>query len=208
MFLFEIDNVLFFTAIALVLVMAVIELVGFLVAGCDILMMIDSLLPDLDADPDFDDPSIFGQVFGWAKHKDCPTAIWTVIFLGLFGVIGVLFQLAVKEASGTTLQFALAGAIVSVPSILITSKICKGLGESVFKTTTQAVTIDSLIGSDGAVVTGTMTNNRFAEVKIRDKHGKYHYIMCRAATRTSITQGESVRLITIAGSNGVVSVIK
>ena len=54
---------------------------------------------------------------------------------------------------------------------------CGLLARIIPKDETTAVSVQSLIGRAGVVITGTARVGMAAEVKVRDQHGNAHYLM-------------------------------
>jgi hypothetical protein len=206
-FIFDMNNVLFTAALILTVAAFSIEAVGFMVAGIDLFGLVDAIIPDINFEvdgPDFDDVPLFHTLLGWAKHKDCPAAIWAVMLTGIFGTLGLVLQSVMRENTGHSLQAIYAIPACLIPTVFITSYIAKGLGERVFVDNTSAVTKESLICCQGYVTIGTATTDRAAEVSVKDKYGKTHLIMCRA-DKGKLVKNDIVKISQITGSAAIAS---
>jgi hypothetical protein len=92
-FLFISNNIIFTSALVLMIFIALLE--GILVfIGMGLSDMIDSFIPDFDTDIDFDVDSGYSlsKFFGWIRLKQVPILMLLVIFLTSFGLIGLLMQ--------------------------------------------------------------------------------------------------------------------
>ena len=202
-FIFDMNNVLFTTALILTVGAFSLEAIGVLAAGFDLFGLIDSIIPDIEtAEPDLDDAPIFHQLLGWAKHKNCPAAIWGVLLTGSFGTFGLILQAYMVKAFGHSLDAWFAVPACLIPSFIVTSVISKGLGNKVFVDNTTAVTKESLVGCQGYVTIGKASTERAAEVSVKDKFGKTHLIMCRAE-EGELNQNDLVVLTKVTGGSAV-----
>ena len=199
-FISDPNNVLFTAALILTVAAFSFETLGFVVAGIDLFGMLDTMLPDIDAD--FDDGPVFYQLLGWAKHKNVPFAIWAVMLTGIFGMLGLILQTYMNDQYGYTLRALYAVPACLIPTLLVTSYVTKGLGEHVFVDSSVAVTKESLIGCQGYITIGRASTERSAEASIKDRHGKTHLIMCRADNGV-LNKNDIVKIVQIIGDSAV-----
>ena len=204
-FIFEVNNVLFTTALVITLGAFSLETIGVLIAGIDLFGIIESFLPELDTgEPDLDDLPLFHQILGWAKHKNCPAAIWGILFTGSFGVLGLILQSMVNpsHAEGGYLTAFIAVPVCLLPSLIVTSYISKGLGAKVFVDSTAAVSKDSLVGCRGYITIGKATTDSAAEVSVKDQYGKSHLIMCMA-NEGELNKSDMVEITELVGNSAI-----
>lgn len=114
---------------------------------------------------------------GWLHVGKVPLLVLLILFLLGFAIGGYLIQI---------FSFSLLGAYIPawlaiLPAALIGLSTVHGmgslLGHIIPKDETSAVSEQTLIGRAGVVVTGTARQGMAAQVKVRDQHGNYHYLM-------------------------------
>lgn len=194
------ENWPFSIALALMALIAAVELVGMLF-GLAPSEAVDSMLPDvnvLDLEvPDVDIPDLSGgaplttdldmptiqeggfftKVLGWMSFGRVPALIWLVIFLGSFGLSGFAIQTFTSSFSG----FYLPAWLASLPAIALTlpatSYLGRGLAKILPKDETEAVSRDQFVGRVATIIRGVATHETPAEAKLTDQHGLTHYVL-------------------------------
>ncbi|MEP3346674.1 MAG: YqiJ family protein [Litoreibacter sp.] len=184
-------------AIALTVVAALfaLEILSALIGGS--ILGVGSDGPDLDIDTDFDlsvetgveadldldaatdaidTGESAGGIFTWIGARDVPFLIWLVSFLTMFGLSGLFLQSLVEGAFGNPLPASLAAMIVFVPALAVTRVIANWVALIMPKTETTALKARHLGGHNGTITQGTAQRGRPAEVKIKDRHGNFHYL--------------------------------
>lgn len=204
----------FTSALAVMLLIALLEGVA-VVFGAGLSNMIDSLLPDIDADIDLDvdmdadfEPSIpgagpgpFVETLAWLRFGKVPALVLLVIFLTAFGLIGLVIQ----QVSFTMTGMMLPGLVVSLPAFGGALPVVRVLGGAIAKIIpkdeTDAVSADTFIGRVATVMLGSATQGKAAQAKVRDAHGKNHYILVEPDdANETFNQGQEVLLVKRAGS--------
>ena len=169
-------NCILFTSAFILLMIAFLgELLSFIVIGTGIFSFLDTFMPEIEPDTDFDDGV---HLMSWAKHKNVPLSIWSALWLAIFAVVGMTIQITATQYMGHTINMFLASAIAIIPAFFGARYVSQGLGTSVFVDLTSAVEITSLVGSKAAITIGKATSDRPAECKVLDEHGKPHYLRC------------------------------
>lgn len=169
MMLFTVPQTLPFGVALLIMIgLGVIEGVGIFIA------MSPSQLFDHHFElshPDVDGP------LGWLHVGRVPILVLLILFLLGFAISGYVIQI---------LSLGLFGAYISsfiaaIPAVFIGVSTVRGLGgllaQIIPKDETSAVSEQTLIGRAGVVATGTARQGMAAQVKVRDEHGYYHYLM-------------------------------
>lgn len=104
-----------------------------------------------------------------------------VIILSLlvgFSTLGYGVHFLTKNIFDIFLSNYVVVPIATAGSVISTILIAKLL-TNVFKVEeTYAVNKDVLIGRKGVVLPGMMTNENQVQVKIKNEHGEYHYVLC------------------------------
>ncbi len=157
----------FGAALALMVALLVIEGAG-LVLSLSPSSWLDGLIP---APPDGMDGSL-----GWLHLGKVPFLILLGILLAGFSLSGYAIQSISKAMMGNLLPAWLA----SIPALLAGVAAVSGLGGLLARIMpsdeTTAVSEQSLIGRAGIVTQGVAREGVAAEVKVRDIHGRAHYV--------------------------------
>jgi len=206
----------FTSALAVMLIIALLEGVA-VVFGAGLSNMIDSLLPDMDADIDLDmdldmdadiQPSIpgdgagpFVETLAWLRFGKVPALVLLVIFLTSFGLIGLIIQQLTHTMTGAMLP----GLIVSVPAFAGALPVVRVMGGVIAriipKDETDAVSANTFIGRVATLTLGNAKSGTPARAKVRDAHGKSHYILVEPdGADETFSQGQEVLLVKRAGS--------
>nr|WP_295888848.1 YqiJ family protein [uncultured Devosia sp.] len=166
----------FAVAIGLTLAIAFIELLGLLL-GAQPSAMVDSALPDLDADiPDMEVGPL-SQSLSWLSFGKLPALVVLILILASFGLCGF----ALQEALRRTLGFALDPWLASVPAAIGAAFVTRHVGLAIArimpKEETEAVSTKAFVGRVATVFRGVAGPGTPAEAKLTDIHGKTHYLL-------------------------------
>lgn len=217
----------FTSALAVMFLIALFEGVA-VIFGAGLSNMIDSLLPDLNADIDVDvdldadidpgmdvdtdvhfepaipgdGPGILIETLSWLRFGKVPALVLLVIFLTAFGLIGLIIQQASYSATGAMLP----GMLVSLPAFAGALPVVRVLGGAIAriipKDETDAVSSDTFIGRVATLTLGNAEHGKPAQARVRDAHGKNHYIMVAPDDEEEpFSQGQEVLLVKKAGAH-------
>lgn len=171
------ENIAFVSAIVLMLLIGVAQIVGL---GGD---------GDVDADVDL-------NLLSWLGVGQLPLLMLLVVFLAVFGVAGLILQQAVSDWTGVPLQARIAVPAVAVASLPVTGLVARGLARILPRDHTTAVPLEVLIGTTAQVVTGRATLGSPARARAEDHHGQSHYVMVEPNDGGQIfEEGERVLLV-------------
>jgi membrane protein implicated in regulation of membrane protease activity len=158
----------FGSALLLMLALFIIEGAGLLFAASPS-RWLDGLVPDL---PD----SLEGPL-AWLHVGKVPFLILLGIFLAGFSISGYAIQAFSSALFGQWMPAWLA----AVPAMLGGMSLVRGLGGLLARLVpsdeTSAVSEMSLIGRAGLVVQGIARKGSAAQMKLRDIHGRTHYVL-------------------------------
>ncbi|MDO9483517.1 MAG: YqiJ family protein [Hydrogenophaga sp.] len=158
----------FGSALLLMLALFIMEGAGLLFAASPS-SWLDGLVPDL---PD----SLEGPL-AWLHVGKVPFLILLGIFLAGFSMSGYAIQAFSSALFGQLMPAWLA----AVPAMLGGMSLVRGLGGLLARLVpsdeTSAVSEMSLIGRAGLVVQGTARQGSAAQMKLRDMHGRTHYVL-------------------------------
>ncbi len=114
---------------------------------------------------------------GWLHLGKVPFLILLGIFLAGFAMSGY----AIQSFSQTLIGHLLPAWLVALPSMLAGLSLVSGLGALIARIMpsdeTSAVSELSLIGRAGIVTQGNARQGMAAQAKVRDIHGRAHYVM-------------------------------
>jgi len=203
-------NTPFVIALALMLAFTAIEIVSASM-GMGLSELVDSLLPEFDADIDIDANADIAPVGGptdslfkllaWFRVGEVPVIMLLIVFLTGFGLSGIIVQFVMVSILGFTVPTLIAVPLALVAAIP-TVRFCGGLlGKYMPKDETYAVSEDSFIGMIATITLGNAEIGKPAEAKVRDKHGQTHYIRVEPDKQTErFEQGEKGLVVSHNGS--------
>lgn len=223
------ENVLFTTAIVVMLGIAVLEGVATLL-GMGMSSFVDNMLPDtpdvdvdvdldmdLDADADIDAPEIghasaLSSLLGWLCIGKVPALILLVVLLTVFGLGGLIVQAVIAGVIGGPLTAWIVAPVVFIASLPVVRVFGLGFAKLMPKEETTAVTRDSFIGRVATITLGTAKKGMPAQAKLTDQHGQTHYVMVEpdvdgdafdAGDQVLLVSGESAVFRVIAATGAV-----
>lgn len=164
------ENLPFGVGFALIVGVALLEGAGMLVSLSPS-NLLDDLLPDIDGDTGLD------RVLGWLHVGKVPALVLLLLFLIGYTVFGYSLQVVMAGLFNGYLPAAVAG-VAAVPAGLAT---VRGLGALIAHILPQdessAVSEQSLVGRVGVIVTGAARRGLAAQARVKDAHGRSHYLM-------------------------------
>ena len=172
-------NLPFTVALAIVLLLGVLEIIGLMIGGASAIGIDgpDLDAPAIDADGDLDAGEIFSQILGWLHVGQIPVTILAIAWLFNFGVAGLLLQSIIQSLSGRMMPTLIAAFIaffISLPATRISGGVLKKI---LPRDETEAVSSESFIGCEARITTGTAKRGKPAEARLRDRFGRTHYVM-------------------------------
>lgn len=177
------ENVVFVTAIFLMLLIGVVQLIG----------LGDQLTGDINADLHADADL---NLLSWLGVGRLPLLMLLVVFLAIFGVAGLILQQAIFDWTGAPLNAWIAVPAVAVASLPLTGLAARGLARILPHDDTTAVPLEVLIGTTAQVVTGRATFGSPARARAEDHHGQAHYVMVEPDRSGQVfEEGEQVLLV-------------
>jgi hypothetical protein len=173
-------NLPFAVALALMLMIGLVEAIG--LGGSAV---------ELEADVDGD-----AGLLAWLGLGRLPLLIVLVVFLALFGIIGLVVQQVASGLAGAPLPPLLASGGAALAALPLTGVAGRGLARVLPRDETTAVPLDSLVGRTGAIVTGEARSGCPARARVADRHGQAHYVMVEPDNAGQIfREGETVLLV-------------
>ena len=193
MTVFEPHNLPFAAALAVMLVLAAIQLVG---RG-------DFFETDVDVDGDAAiSPGAIDGLFTLLGIGRVPFTIWLALFLLLFAGIGVGVQSLAEGMAGAPLDRWLAAALAGVGALPVTGVLARPLGAIMPQDETTAVPLDALLGRRAHITDGIARSGSPARARVRDYHGHPHHVMVEPHEAASeLHAGDEVLLVRREGES-------
>lgn len=183
----------FGASLAVMLGLSVLEGAGLLIAHSPS-SWLDSLLPEA---PDGVDGPL-----GWLHLGKVPMLVLLILFLTGFALSGYLIQGVALSLSGHLLPAWVASIPAAFAGLSVTSGLGNLIARVVPRDESSAVSEQSLIGRAGVVVRGIARNGFAAEAKVRDVHGRAHYVMVEPdLPEQTFEEGTNVLLVKKIGVN-------
>lgn len=179
---------------------ALVVMVGLtLVEGAGLLMSqspsawLDGLLPDL--------PEGTEGVLGWLHVGTVPMLVVLILFLAGFALSGYGIQAILAASVGTLLP----AWLVAMPAVLAGVLTVRGVGGLIARLMpgdeSFAVSAQSLVGRTGTIVRGIAKADLAAEAKVRDAHGRVHYVLVEPdLADQTFNEGADVLLVKKVGA--------
>lgn len=171
------QNVLFSAAIVLMLLIGVVQAIG--------------LVPDAGLDVDAD-----GDLLGWLGVGRLPLLMLLVVYLALFGILGLIGQQASLDGTGALQPVWIAAPVAAVVALPLTGLAARALSGLVPHDHTTAIDVDELVGRFATIQTGRAAPGSPARARVVDRHGQAHHVMVEPDNAgQSFAEGESVILV-------------
>ena len=179
-FIFASENLIFNIALTAMIAIALIEGVGNLI-GVAVGSFIDSVIPEFDIETDIDTGIVsatpFTNFLGWLHIGQVPFLILVIVFLASFGILGLITQRIILNATGGLWSGAMLSLPVFLASLPCVSVFGGLLGRLFPKEESEAVSEASFIGSSGVITLGSATKGKPTEARLTDEYGQDHYIL-------------------------------
>ncbi len=222
-FLGATGNQPFLVALFIMLGIAIVEGVATLLFG-GVSQVIDSMLPEFDVDMDIDidvdvdadadigpatnagiespgaDAGLLTPVLAWLRIGQVPILVLLVIFLTAISLSGFAIQSVPHALVGAVLP----GFLVSIPAtaggILSMRFIGGWIARVMPKEETSAVSRQTFVGRVATITIGTARHDQPAEARLRDEHGRPHYVMVVPDVEDeTFSSGTEVLIVAISG---------
>ena len=198
------ENIFFTTSLGLLLAIALLEGIGTLM-GFAFMGLIDGILPSIDLDigagVEVGHPLSMGKLMSWLQVGKVPAILILLAFLASFGLAGIAIQTLSASLFGGYLPIFMAVPSAFAMSLPFTRVSARILSVALPKDESSAVSHQSLIGRTATIVLGTARKGNAVEAKVRDIHGKTHYIMVEPENeQDEFPQGSTILLVKKTGS--------
>jgi hypothetical protein len=184
------DNVPFFAALLLMLLIGAVEAIG-LGGG--------AVLGDgIDADADLDGQA---SLLNWLNVGKLPLLMLIVVFLFSFGLVGLILQQLIAGVFGRPGPWWLAVPLAVAAALPFTRLFGRVVAKILPTDETTAVSRESLVGRWATIVTGKAEVGSAAQARVRDVHGQTHYVMIEPDDAGEVfEEGSQVIIVRHAGA--------
>jgi membrane protein implicated in regulation of membrane protease activity len=158
------ENLPFSVALLVMLMIGLVEALGLGLSAAHV---------DVDIDAHAEGPDLLA----WLGVGRVPILMLLVVFLAIFGMVGLSVQQIADGLTGGPLSAALASAVAVLASLPLTGIGARGLARIMPQDETTAIGLDELVGKRGTVTIGTARRGSPAQVRVRDSFGQPHYVM-------------------------------
>jgi len=172
------QNFYFVLSIAVMLLIVLLEVISVSLGG-GLSEAIDAVAPEIDADYDIPNasPATIAKVLSWFRVGEVPVLMLLIVFLTGFGLFGLILQSLFQFMTGVFIPALIAVPLAfcaSLPSVRVIGRL---LGKYMPKDETDAVSGKTLMGRVATIISGTAKPENPVQAKVKDEHGKTHYIM-------------------------------
>jgi len=193
--IFATQNILFTSALMLMLGLALLEGLSMLL-GFGLSDMLDNVLPDFDV-PDVETASVGAvtKAFSWIGFGGVPAIIAMVVFLLFFGASGLVIQIVVASFLGGFAPEIIAVPLAFLISLPLVRSVNFSLATLLGNSETSAISREGFIGQVATITLGVAAQGSPAEAKFTDQHGTTHYVMVEPIENERFTQGQTVLIV-------------
>ncbi len=184
----------FGVGLALIVGIALLEGLGMLIALSPS-NMLDQLVPEIDGNTGLD------RLLGWLHLGRVPSLVLLLLFLAGFTLFGYALQMVARGLFGGYLP-GWAAAMLAVPAGMV---MVRGLGALIAhiipRDESTAVSEQSLVGRVAVIAGGTARRGLAAQARVRDAHGRTHYVMVEPdLDDETFSEGTQVLIVRKAGA--------
>lgn len=172
------ENIVFVIALAIMLLVGIVEAIGLGTSALD---------HDIDIDADW---------LSWLGVGTLPLLMLLVIFLAAFGVTGLVAQQIAHDLLGHLIPPLLAVPAAAALALPITGGGARLLARVIPRDETTAIDIGDLVGLHAQIIVGTASAGSPAKARVKDHHGQVHYVMAEPDSPAArFAEGDEILLV-------------
>ncbi|MBU3023293.1 OB-fold-containig protein [Aestuariibacter sp. A3R04] len=173
-FLLNDANFLFTSALCIVVLLFLLEAAG-LLFGTSFLGIFDDL-PEVDTDPEV--LTGLSALTNWLALNKLPVMVWFILFLTIFGITGIGFNMAYTSyVSDGFIPPVLGVPLAMIAALPLTGRLGGLLARLLPKNDSSALKADEFAGSVAVITIGIARSGSPAEAKFTDHHAQPHYVL-------------------------------
>ncbi len=131
----------------------------------------------MEATGSVDGPGVVGRFLAWLYIGKVPVLMVLIVFLTLFGLVGLVAQGLLRQ----TLGFALPGVLAAPAALLLCLPFVRactgGLARILPQDESSAIRIESLVGRTALITGGDARADLPAQARVTDSFGTDHYVL-------------------------------
>ncbi len=192
------SNLPFSISLSIMLIFTLLELVGLFI-GLNFSSVFDAVFPDFE----FEAVNSSSYSFlVWLNVGKVPLLILLILFLSVFGTLGLAIQMLVMSLINSALPVFIAVVISMLISLFAVHVIGRAV-EPLFSDQSSAVSKESFVGRIATITLGTAKIGQPAEAKVLDKNGYTHYVLIEPFDddSDSYVKGDEVVVVKSNGSS-------
>ena len=136
-----------------------------------------------------------GSIMGWMNPGHVPSTIFIILFCGIYSILGYSAQWIYDGVMGSFAPSLLAWPVVMALTLPAVRGTSVAIAPVLPKDETNAITLETLVGSSGVVTSGPITSSDFGFARFTDNYGTSHSILVCGEGEESIANGSPVVLI-------------
>lgn len=150
---------------------------------------------DLDADANIDMGGPADGLLAMLGLGRLPLMMLLVLFLAVFGMIGLAGQQFIMNMTDAFLTPWIAAPVAAAAALPLTGLLSRPLSRIIPRDETTAISVDALVGRFATIQTGRAMTGSPARAQVTDVHGHNHYVMVEPDNDGQIlNEGEQVLL--------------
>lgn len=139
--------------------------------------------------------SAVGRLLAWLHIGKVPVLMVLIVFLTVFGLLGLMAQSLLRQTIGWAVPGAIAAPAVLLLSLPLVRACTGGLARVLPKEETSAVSTASFIGRTAVIVGGDARRNLPAQARFTDRFGTTHYVLVEPEDSHEILPRGSIVLL-------------
>jgi hypothetical protein len=124
-----------------------------------------------------DGPSMVGRFLAWLYVGTVPVLMVFIVFLTIFGLIGLFAQHLLRSMLGAALPAIVAAPIVAVLCLPVVRACTGGLARVLPRDETSAVDAATFVGRTAVITGGAARVGLPAQARLTDQFGTTHYVL-------------------------------
>ncbi len=140
--------------------------------------------------------SMFGRFLAWLYVGRVPVLIVLIVFLTLFGLLGLILQAVLRDLAGFALPAIAAAPLVLFGSLPLVRACTGGIARIIPRDETSAVSTDTFVGRTALVVgPGSARAGMPGQARVVDAFGTHHYVMVEPEEAGDVFEAGSTVLL-------------
>jgi hypothetical protein len=124
-----------------------------------------------------DGPGAVGRFLAWLYVGTVPVLMVFIVFLTIFGLIGLFAQHLLRSMMGAALPAIVAAPIVAIACLPVVRVCTGGLARVMPRDETSAVDAATFVGRTAVVTGGAARAGMPAQARLTDQFGTTHYVL-------------------------------